>query len=256
MTDREQFELFRTIVERLPEALFRTDTKGNFMWVSQAAVELMGYKDASEVIGTPAIEFYVHPTARHRLMRRVLAEGVVRNFITSMKRKNADPWYAELSCVGLEDAEGKPAGIMGVCRDVTQHLQLVDNLHALREFNETVLNTIPSAIVSVDVHGQITLANDAACHVSQCRREDLLDKNVLQEAPGWILERRQDVRDVLRTGIFKVASGIPYHDPEGTTRFLDITILPFHHEGEIAGVIIEASDVTDHIMLARRAQQE
>ena len=255
MKEKELFELLRTIADNLPEALFRTDAEGKVVWVNPAAAELFGFESSEEIFGTPAVNLYVHPSTRQRLMRRVAEEGVVRNFTALMKREGADPWHGEITCVALFGDKGEPAGIAGVCRDVTEQLQVLGNLHALREFNETVLNTIPSAILSIDCDGNITLANDAACRLSEAHREELVGKNAFKDAPAWVLDQKEGCQEVLRTSIFKVASGVAVHDRQRRVRFIDITILPLHHEGETTGAIIEASDVTDHVLLARRCNE-
>jgi PAS domain-containing protein len=61
---------FRTLIERAPMATF-VHHDGHYLYVNPAAVAMLGYDSAQEMIGRPVLDF-VHPDDRERVSERMM----------------------------------------------------------------------------------------------------------------------------------------------------------------------------------------
>ena len=247
----EQARIHEAVVETTSDSLFYTDIEGVIVWSNGANARRLGYEKAEDVVGMRAVDLYVNPRARGHMMRVVLQTGRSRDFVALIKRRGGEPWYAAITCDAVRDADGKTVGVVGVARDITERRQLAEDLHRLQEFNEMVLNSIPTCLWTVDLTGTITWVNGALCQLAGCGVGDLVDRSILEDAPIWIAGGREAVQQVLDTGRVAEAKAVEHTLPDGRMVYLDLTVLPLREEGELAGAIVEAKNVTDRVNLEK-----
>ncbi|MHA2301022.1 MAG: PAS domain S-box protein, partial [Candidatus Thorarchaeota archaeon] len=132
---RESEERLRRLIDTSPDAISVANLEGIFTLVSAQTAILHGYEKAEEMIGMNG--FSLTPKedrerAFETIMRLVEGEdvGIVK---TTLLRKDESAFPAEMRMSLLRDANGEPAGIMGVTRDVTDH---VESERVLRESEE------------------------------------------------------------------------------------------------------------------------
>jgi PAS domain S-box-containing protein len=155
----------------------------------------------------------------------------------------------------VRDPSGRVVGIVGVARDISQRRHLAEDLHRLQEFNEMVLNSIPTCLWTVDLDGVITWVNGALCRLADCQVGDLVDRSVFEDTGAWIATGRHHVRQVLDRGRVARAKAVEHVLPDGRRVYLDLTVLPLREEGEMTGAIVEAIDATERIGLQHELEQ-
>lgn len=255
LSEDELRRIHRAVVEYASDCLFYTNAEGVVVWSNRANAEHLGYASPDEILGMRAIDFYVNPRARGHMMKELLTAGRSQDFVALIKRRGGEPFYAEMTCDAIRDETGKVVGVVGVARDITDHRHVADDLHRLQEFNETVLNTIPTALWTVDLDGTITWTNGALCRLVGCPTSDIVDRNVLRDAPPWTAPIRDCLAVVLDRGVPSSSKGDQQRLPDGRIIHLDVTVLPLREEGELAGALVEAIDVTERVQLQEELER-
>jgi PAS domain S-box-containing protein len=114
---------FRTLIERAPMATF-VHHDGHYLYVNPAAVAMLGYDSAQEMIGRPVLDF-VHPDDRERVRERMLQTvrtGSTPAGVGRMLRRDGTVFAVEVEGVRL-DYDGKPSNVV-MGHDVTERHQM------------------------------------------------------------------------------------------------------------------------------------
>jgi diguanylate cyclase (GGDEF)-like protein/PAS domain S-box-containing protein len=109
------------LLHQLPDIFFRTDAQGQMLWVTPNVKAILGF-EVEEVLGRSAVDFYVRPEDRDRLVQAVLAaQGAIVSHEVEMKRRDGTTIWSELSACATYGEDGRMVTIQGVARDITQH---------------------------------------------------------------------------------------------------------------------------------------
>ena len=110
---------FRMLIEYAPTAMF-VHREGRYVYVNPAAVAMLGYHSADEIVGRPVLDF-VHPddrdVIRQRMVQVVAAGSTVPN-IARMLRPDGTAVAMEAQGL-LLDFDGLPSTVV-IGHDVTE----------------------------------------------------------------------------------------------------------------------------------------
>jgi len=167
---RESEEKYRALTESTPDVLFSMDTGGILTYVSPQ-VNQYGFL-VEELVGKPLFSF-IHPEDRERIaetFRTELTEGAqfTATFRVLDKWEHMI-WFEEKSFLRL-DQYGKPAGVYGMLRDVTERKRAEDAIElANKKLNlmnnitrHDILNTITGLLGCVDMVNATTSPGERA----------------------------------------------------------------------------------------------
>lgn len=124
---RHTRDYLQKIVDNSPVIIITTDLEGRVVSYNPGAEEALGYL-REEVIGKPATIFYRSPDERDALMRRVVAEGAIRDHETTLVRKDGSGVPVSLTLAQLRDAEGEMIGTVGMSKDISQRKALAQQV--------------------------------------------------------------------------------------------------------------------------------
>ena len=140
-------------------------------------------------------------------------------------------WILTRGKVVARSASGEPLRMLGVVSDVTQRRLVESRLEAALAFSHTVLQSSPVGLIACQPDGAVLSANPAAARILGCTLE-------------WLQRGNCQAVDALRTaGFAEVAKRVLAEGREavrtaelvgeaGGTRWLEIRIVPFRHQGE------------------------
>jgi PAS domain S-box-containing protein len=157
-------EKYRAITENTPDILFSADLYGIVTFVSPQ-VNRYGYL-ADEIVGQPLFN-NIHPEDRRNVIEKFksdLHDGA--QFISTFRFQDKwgnNHWFEEKSSL-LLDQFGKPVGINGILRDVTEQKRAEDAIElANKKLNlmnnitrHDILNTITGLVGCVDMANATT----------------------------------------------------------------------------------------------------
>ncbi|MDX9976271.1 MAG: PAS domain S-box protein, partial [FCB group bacterium] len=126
---RESERLYQSLVENLPQSVFRKDCDGRFTFVNGVFCQTLG-KTPGEVLGQDDYSFYPRELADQY---RADDASVMESGEAIEKEEEYQPLggpqtFVHVVKVPLRDAEGTVTGVQGLCWDITERMRLEDQL--------------------------------------------------------------------------------------------------------------------------------
>jgi PAS domain S-box-containing protein len=136
---KESEKKYRNLVESSLIGVFQTNIKGDFLYVNEALVNMLGFESFEEMISGNVLERYKNPEDRKTLIEKLQKAGRVANFEAVLLTKGGKDKNVLLSAVLEGDI------LSGMIRDITelkkaqeQIQNQVDRLSALRSIDMAI----------------------------------------------------------------------------------------------------------------------
>jgi PAS domain S-box-containing protein len=212
---------YRTLVDNIPDLLYRTDLQGRIVYASRSIYDLTGYTN-EEAIGTNMYgEIYLNPEEGSLFIAKLQKNGSVANFEARLKRKDGSIWWASTNAHFYEDMNGDIKGIEGITRDISE---LKSAETALKESEERYRALHDASFGGLFIHDQgiVLECNQGLSEITGYALDELIGMDALNTliAPDW----RETVRQNINSGF-----GQPY-EVEGVRK--DGTIYPLYIQGK------------------------
>ncbi len=186
--------LLSAIMEFTSDLAFAKDTQFRYISASNAFAAMAGKDSAREIIGKTDYELFDREIAdKFRSDDAALLESdsPMIDMVEPIPAVDGVPHYSSTSKYLLRDGFGKPVGIYGVGRDVTQSMAQETRLRLLAD-------TIPGGLAAyLCTEGDFSAAriklvyfNDGFCRLFGCTREEYMEQAVADPAPMVIPEDR------------------------------------------------------------------
>lgn len=250
ISDRREAERrYRELFDNIQEGLFFSTPAGRFVEVNDAMVRMLGYSSREELlqIDIPT-QLYFSPEQRAHHTKIMTADGHLRNFEATLRRKDGSPIHVLINAFGMYDNDGKLQQLRGLMLDVTGIRTYQSELHRERDFSAKILGNTQSLILVADTAGLISYANRRWVEAGFEQRE-LLGRPLLElaaaefvqplsEALQSTLDGQQvdnlELQIVRRTGAGKFSANLsPMRDEQGT----------------ITSIVVVLTDITDSSVL-------
>ncbi|HKJ97299.1 MAG TPA: PAS domain S-box protein [Desulfotignum sp.] len=171
-------EKYRGVINATPDLLYRTDLKGQVLFVSPSVRQLTGYS-VSEALGMDMPEkVYAYPEEWSQFLKELHAHGMVQNFEARLKRKNNSIWWASTNAHFYKDVDGTIQGVEAITRDVTRkkisEKALLDSEQRMR----AILEANPDPMVMYDLAGHPQYLNPAFTRVFGWTLPELKGKKI------------------------------------------------------------------------------
>jgi len=168
-------QFLQDIVEDIMESFVVTDLQGKIVFFNKGSERLFLYKP-EEVIGK-------HIAILGALKPNVIGE--IRNGNTfrgeiSLMRKTGERFPAYVINVPLRNENGKPMGMMGVARDLTEEKEKEKRekeIIRLKAFNENLIASLNDGIQIIDEHGYISYINRRLEEIIGYEKEEILGRH-------------------------------------------------------------------------------
>jgi sigma-B regulation protein RsbU (phosphoserine phosphatase) len=160
---RRSEALLRAVSEGTTDAVFVKDLRGRYLMINPAGARLLG-RSVEEVIGKDDRELF-DPDGARRIMegdRRVIAVGQTLTYEEAATAAGVARIYQSTKGP-YRDARGHVLGLIGVSRDVTEHLRAKEQeakLRIAREIQRRFFPSAPPRLAGFDVAGASYPADD------------------------------------------------------------------------------------------------
>ncbi|MFH1845316.1 MAG: PAS domain-containing protein [bacterium] len=123
----ETQKLLEGVLENSRDLIFLADPNGRLLSVNRALEQSLGY-EPGQLNGHPVSELFTDTDVQQEMLTLALTEGHVAQYEVAFKHRHDDPVICNVSLTAIDDPDGNPIEIMGICRDITTRLQLKADL--------------------------------------------------------------------------------------------------------------------------------
>jgi|CZKJ01.1.fsa_nt_gi PAS domain S-box-containing protein len=261
LQDRE--EKLQLLLDSAAEAIYGLDMSGNCTFCNQALLRMLGYGDASSLLGKSMHEV-IHYSRADGSAYPVEECCIFQAFRTSsvMHVDNEVVWRSDGTCLPVEywshpmKHEGKTVGCMVTFVDITERKAAQEALQRAHEEAELFINSVPSILIAISRDSQIKRWNLAAAKVFGLTTAEVAGKHLVNCGIQWV---RPDMR-------VEIDSWCADREPRridalpfvinAETRFLGLALkwISAPEEG-IDELLIIGLDVTDREILGQQLRQ-
>ncbi|HMD18537.1 MAG TPA: PAS domain S-box protein [Terriglobales bacterium] len=259
----EREERLQLLLDSTAEAIFGVDLNGNCTFCNQALLRMLGYQDASGLLGKNM----------HQVIHHSHADGsaypveecfIYQAFRTGSVMHVDDEvvWRADATCLPVEywshpvKHEGETVGAMVTFVDITERKASQEALRRAHEEAELFINSVPSILIGISRDSRIQRWNLAAAQVFGLAAVEVAYKPLANCGIQWA---RADMKVEIDSWCVGRESrridALPFviHDE---TRFLGLTLNWISApEEQIDELLIIGSDVTDREILGQQLRQ-
>jgi len=194
---RDSEERYRTLVEQMPDGIYRRTPDGRFVEVNPAMYQMFGYASKEEFLGLDlpaALDF--NPDERNGAMHH-FKPGIT---IARQRHKDGHEMWVEDHSRLIYDDRGNVLYNEGILRDITARKKAEDALQESETRFRTLIETMNDGLVQLDEKGLLTYVNDKMCEMTGFSREEMLGREVLPRLEA-------ESRDILHKQIERRQAG-------------------------------------------------
>lgn len=161
---RDSEQRYQSLVDTMPQCLYRTDLQGKLTFANQAFLEWVGLS-LEESLGKTELDFFPGDLARRYLADdfAVIRTGEILDAVQEYCASGSgEPAFSQVVKHPVFDAKHEIVGLQGIFWDVTDKKRAEENLKSTKAQLEAVLRSVPSGILAVDASGLFTIINQKA----------------------------------------------------------------------------------------------
>ena len=164
----------RILIETIPDLVWLKDTEGFYILCNSKFERFFGAKIES-IVGKTDHDFVNKELADFFRRKDKAAMLAGKSKINEEEITYADDGHVEkLETIKtpMKDVRGNVIGVLGVARDITERKRAEIELRELRNYLSSIINSMPSIIVGVDIEGNVTQWNSRATQVTGVEAEN------------------------------------------------------------------------------------
>jgi PAS domain S-box-containing protein len=123
----ETQKYLREVLENSRDIIFLTDPSGTILSFNSGAEKALGW-ERDEVVGMPAANLCELPGRFDAMFQETLKDGHASRYETEFRAKDGHTIICNTSLTLIEGPDGAPLEVVGLCRDITNRLQLKNDL--------------------------------------------------------------------------------------------------------------------------------
>lgn len=161
---RRESALLQTLLKSVPDAIYFKDASSQYLRISESMAQMLGLTFASDAVGRTDADFFPAQQARQaredeqRIMRS--GESIVGRIERQIWPTGPSTW-ASCTKLPLRNSDGETIGTFGLSRDVTDVIQVEEELVRERDRLQTLMNHLPDVIFIKDRRGRFLVTNPA-----------------------------------------------------------------------------------------------
>ncbi|GEM_PF-1240789 len=164
-------ELYRNLVERMPDGVYKSTPAGKFVSINSAMVNLFGYESKADLMSIDIRkELYFEPEERDSDILEEIGQGIE---VYKLKRKDGSEIWVEDHGWYIYDDQGNIIFHEGILRDVSERRKVDEKLRSLSR----AVEQNPASIIITDTSGHIEYVNQNFTQQTGYSYDEVLGKN-------------------------------------------------------------------------------
>ena len=201
---RESEERYRTLMNNLPVAVYRTTPgpEGKFLMVNPAFCNVLGFKKEETIKKMSVSDFFATPEEREGFSNKIMQHGVVENDERILLKRDGTPVHASITARVMGEKDGKGIHFDCTLIDISERKQAEEALRkAYYEMERRVaVRTADLSTVNKNLEKEIIKRKHALEKLQENENELKIRTTELEEtnvALNILLKKRErDKRDV------------------------------------------------------------
>jgi PAS domain S-box-containing protein len=166
---------YQDLIENASDLIFTLNTHGQFVFINRRLSVLTGYLREAWKDRNFADMVLPEDRASAEINFRNTLKGKSRIFEMRIRAQTGKIIYLSTNINPIFD-RGEVVGCVGIARDVTQRKKLEQEITELKNFNESIIQSIGSGLMTVDLERRITSFNQAAEEVLGWRAYEVVGR--------------------------------------------------------------------------------
>ena len=246
---RHSESFYHSLVETIPQNIFRKDPKGRFTFANSRFCETVK-KTLEEIIGKTDFDLFPPELASKYQHddRRVLVQKVPFSAIEQHRDQDGNMLYVRVIKSPLFGPDGEITGVQGIFWDETERFKAEEALAYERDLLRAMLDNIPDSIYFKDRESRFLLVSRSlAIRLGLEAPEEMIGKTDADFfSSKHAADALRDERHILRTGEPIVAKTEREQWLDGRERWILTTKVPLkNNQGEITGTLGISRDITE-----------
>lgn len=168
-------ELYRTLIERMPDGVYKSTHEGKFIEVNPAMVKMFGYSCKEEMLALNIPEaFYYAPEEREALTLKEI-KGELLQY--KVKKKDGSPIWVEDHGWYTFDIAGNILTHQGVLRDISERYKAQKDLEESEERYRTFIESTTDMVYLKDENLKYLVVNKSLANFFKCPVEEVVGKD-------------------------------------------------------------------------------
>ncbi|MGB0582187.1 MAG: PAS domain S-box protein [Limisphaerales bacterium] len=253
---RESELLYHSLVENLPQNIFRKDADGRFTFVNDGFCRELG-KSREEIVGKTDFDLFPKALAEkyQKDDQALMASKEPYETVEAHYVPGQGKIYVQVIKNPLFDTQGNIAGLQGIFWDVTERKRIEEQLAFERDLLRALLDNVPDRIYFKDTESRFL-----QCSLAMAKRlglEDPADVVGKKDSDFHPEDRAKEYSDdeqrILMTGTPIINKVERQEDRDGNTLWASVTKVPTRNRaGFMTGIIGISRDITD----IKKAEEE
>jgi len=242
--------VYRNLIDRMPDGVYKTTHEGKFVEVNPAMVQMLGYDNKEELMSIDIkTQLYFDPVDRESL---VLEQQLNEMGVYRLRKKDGSEIWVEDHGWYSPDENGETLFHEGVMRDITDRKNAEEALMESQLLFQNITMVSPSGIFRSTVDGYTTYVNPRWSELSGLSFDEAIGY-------GWLNAVHPDDRNRLSENwsqdvILKKPSTAEYRflKPDGSIVFVIGYAVPETKDNILTGFIGTITDITER----KQAEEE
>lgn len=252
-------DLLKAVVENIPTLLFiKRASDLRYEMLSKEGLRLLGLSE-QDWYGKNDGDLFPPEQADHFSAddREVLASRRLKEISQEpILTGNGDTRFLRTRKIGIYNSDGEPTHLLGVAIDITDQVHAQKSLHLERDFNSSLINTVPMIVLLLDMQGIIQYANPYFERMVGYRLDEIKGEEWFRT---FLPARDQDMVRALFQNAVREVSTRGNVNPIVTRNGEEIEIewhdqLMRDAQGNVTGVLAVGQDVTARKMLEQQLE--
>jgi sigma-B regulation protein RsbU (phosphoserine phosphatase) len=250
--------IYHSLVETMPQGVFRRDLQGRFTFANQHYCKYHGVKP-EDILGKSDFDLYPKEAAEKywRDDRHIMETNETMTIIEETQPVGAkQKCYHHVIKSPLYGLDGKIAGLQGMFWDITKERQLEEQIRHSEALYHSLVETMPQNIFRKDLQGRYTFVNPQFCKTLGKSYDQVLGRTIADFLPAeQAALREQNDRLVMETKKpFETSEESKF--PGGGLTYIQVIKMPiFDADGKVIGLQGMFWDITQQKMAAEKIRQ-
>lgn len=167
---------YQDLIENASDLIFTVDTTANFVFINRRLALITGH-DRQHWIGKSLFELTLpedRKTVREHFQKTIGGRSSI--FEARTHHENGKIIYLSITINPIFE-KGQVMGCVGIARNITDKKQLEDEIIELKNFNESIIESMGSGLITLDLERKITSFNTGAEEVLGFSAADVVNRS-------------------------------------------------------------------------------